>query len=170
MPLQKFKTKKVYNNPGDSHFLTFSTKDKKPYLADERICRLLAGSISDAVRRHQYAVLAYAFMPDHVHLLVHPLQEPYDISSLMKSIKQSSTRKAKREGWIEDVVWEAGGGYDRNINTPDAHAKVIEYIHMNPVLKDLAELTPDYPWSSANWRATGKQGAIHCRHLNTLFD
>lgn len=59
MPLQKFKTKKVYNNPGDSHFLTFSTKDKKPYLADERICRLLAGSISDAVRRHQYAVLAY---------------------------------------------------------------------------------------------------------------
>lgn len=158
------------NTPGDSHYLTFSTYHRQKYLQDERICEALANRINEAAISHQFAVLAYVFMPDHVHLLVHPLEEVYSMSLILKSIKQGVSNKAKRQGWIETDLWERGGGYDRNVSSRKVRQNVRSYIHQNPVRKGLAEDCLQYRWSSARWYMTGEISDVKCAYYVTLFE
>ncbi len=46
-------------------------------MRDERICELFAKSINRAAKKYNFTVQAYVFMPDHVHMLIHPLNEVY---------------------------------------------------------------------------------------------
>lgn len=165
----KFKRRKSWNEFGHSHFLTFSTHHRKPYLLDERICERLADRIDKASSDLEFAVLAYVFMPDHVHLLVHPLNEIYDMSVYLKAIKQGPSRVAKNRGWIETDLWERGGGYDRNITNGTTRTEVINYIHQNPVRKSLEEESYAYRWSSANWFYFGERSDIACLHIEEVW-
>ena len=164
----KFKTRKFWNEFGDSHFLTFSTLDRIPYLTNDAICSFLAASIERAKVKHDFAVLAYVFMPDHVHLLLYPMKSEYDMSAISKSIKLSCSKKAKRAGLVENVLWEPGGGYDENYFNPAARRDIIEYIHQNPVRKEFVAESFSYRWSSANWYHFGQQGDIECHFRDEL--
>ena len=57
------------------------------------------------------------------------------------------------DGTKEKRFWQAGGGYDRNVIEPTTLAKVIEYIHLNPVRRGLVERPEDWAWSIARWYA-----------------
>ena len=144
------------------HYLTFSTYHRKPYLKNDQICELLAKRINEAAKKLNFAVLAYVFMPDHVHLLIRPMNEIYDMSKILKSVKQGPSCSAKNRGWIVTDLWERGGGYDRNVTKAVTRAKVIDYIHHNPVKKGLVDESWKYPWSSANWYYNEEEGSIKC--------
>lgn len=162
--------RRAFNTPGDSHFLTFSTDSKRPYLRDERVCLEFANGINKAAKKHRFLVLAYVFMPDHSHLLVHPTEEIYSIELMMKAIKQGVSFKAKRRGWIDTDLWERGGGYDRNVSSEKVRRETIRYIHENPIVEGLVEDILDYRWSSARWFETGERGDVECAFHPGLFD
>ena len=44
--------------------------------------------------------------------------------------------------------WQEGGGYDRNLRTPDAVVTAAEYVHNNPVKRGLCATPADWKWSS----------------------
>lgn len=113
-------------------------------------------------------MLTYVFMPNHVHLLVHPLDENYNISNFCKAIKQSTSLKARSNGWISTRLWEAGGGYDRNVTRARSRKFMMNYIHQNPVIAGLSEESLDHKWSSAKWSLTGIIGAIPCVTVASL--
>jgi putative transposase len=129
--------------------LTFSTRKREPHLRNEQICTWLADAITKAKKTQHFQVLAYVFMPDHVHLLIRPLGESYRVADILKSIKQGVSRRALNAGLIDDVLWEPGGGHDRNIFEEAARANAMNYIHMNPVRKGLCSDMIEYRWSSA---------------------
>lgn len=160
-----FKTRKSWNVPGHSHYLTFSTFHRKPYLKNDEICLLLATRINRASTTHNFIVLAYVFMHDHVHLLIRPMSEIYDMSKILKSIKQGPSFSAKSRSWIGTDLWERGGGYDRNVIKPETREKIINYIHRNPVKKGLVEEPDMFRWSSANWYLNGEAGPIECHRM-----
>jgi hypothetical protein len=54
-------------------------------------------------------------------------------------------------GEEEFRFWQAGGGYDRNIEKHATLFQMIEYIHLNPVRRGLVKAATDWPWSSASW-------------------
>lgn len=164
----KFKTKKFWNAPGESHYLTFSTVDKIAYLANDEICLFLAASIERAKSKHDFVVLAYVFMPDHVHMILLPLNAEYDMAAISKSIKLSSSKKAKNANIVRDVLWEPGAGYDENFTGAEARVGIIEYIHLNPVRKELVTEPTAFRWSSAKWYHTGEQGDIECHRFHDL--
>ncbi len=166
----KFKTRKSWNEFGHSHFLTFSTLDKRPYLDDHRICRLLANRINEASQELNFAVLAYVFMPDHSHLLIHPIEDEYVMADILKAMKQGPSKSARNRGWTNTVLWEPGGGHDSNISNRHARVEAIDYIHQNPIRKELVEDPLAYRWSSANWYVTGEQGDVRCMHLGELWN
>ncbi len=168
-PPIKFKRRKSRNTPGESHYLTFSTYHKKPYLSDERICKLLAKRINEAAIELNFAVLAYVFMPDHVHIMVHPHEEIYEMGDILKAMKQGPSKMAKSKKWISTKLWESGGGYDSNINNPFARQLAISYIHMNPVRKEIVEYPRDFRWSSSNWYHTEEPGDILCHHIQEFW-
>jgi REP element-mobilizing transposase RayT len=109
---------------------------------------------------HDFRTIAYVFMPDHVHLLIHPQGESYQISDMLKSIKQGVSRRALNAGLIDEILWEPGGGHDRNIVTSESRQNAISYIHMNPVRKELCTDIIDYRWSSARSFELGERGEI----------
>ena len=169
-PPIKYKRRKSRNTPGDSHYLTFSTHHKRPYLTDDRICLALANSINKAAIKHNFKIQAYVFMPDHVHILLYPLNEEYDMSLILKAMKQGPSQRARSKGWIDTDLWERGGGHDSNITGQQARKEIIDYIHQNPVRKSLVDESLRYYWSSANWYVTDEDGPVKCYHYGSWLD
>ena len=123
-----------------------------------------------AKEKYNYALWTYVIMPEHVHLLVYPKEQEYDISTFLKSLKQSVARKAKHyleennRDWLEKLsvkhgsgevfrFWQAGPGYDRNITSKNELIEKIRYMHNNPVRRGLVLTPEEWKWSSAGWYA-----------------
>jgi putative transposase len=47
--------------------------------------------------------------------------------------------------------WQEGPGCDRNIFSPEALSASIDYLHNNPVRRQLCPKATDWPWSSARY-------------------
>jgi len=162
----KRKTLIHFNEPYQAHELTFSCYRKYPLLSHDNTRTRLLEAIESARKKHNYSLLAYVIMPDHVHLIVFPWEEHYRIPWFLKSVKQSVSRNAAR--WFQENdsdlygklmvkgkngeevfrFWQAGGGYDRNITDKDTLVRMIGYIHENPVRKGLVKDPFDWKWSS----------------------
>ena len=167
-PEQRRRSRKVYNDPGHAHSLTFSCYHRYRFLESERACLWLADAICEARAKYEFQLWAYVFMPDHAHLIVWPQRQPYDISTILKAIKNPVGRKAAAHlrkhaaHWLERIAvkhgnrteyrfWEAGGGYDRNLIEPRTLMATINYIHLNPTRKELVTRASEWKWSSAGW-------------------
>jgi len=157
-----------YDNFGDSHCLTFSCFQRRPFLRSERARSWLGDTILTAKTKHPFDLWAYVIMPEHVHLVIWP-HEQTRISSVLKAIKLPVTRRAlnwvssrapgflarmedrQPNGKVSHRFWQRGGGYDRNLRTErDVHEK-IDYIHANPLRRGPVVDLADWRWSS--WHA-----------------
>jgi putative transposase len=161
------KTRKSFNLPGQAHELTFSRYKRLPLLSKERSRMWFIDALRQARTRRDFDLWAYVIMPEHAHVLLLPRREVYDVAMIFKSIKQSVARKAidylkgsspdwldtlkvpTSTGRIEYRFWQAGGGYDRNIERASTAWHSVDYIHNNPVRRGLAARPTDWEWSSA---------------------
>jgi putative transposase len=171
------KANQRWNIPWDAHEFTSSCYRRQAFLSKERTCHFLADAVNRARVTWQFDVWAYVMMPEHMHLLIWPTQEVYMVSTMLKAIKQSVSRRAvnwlKREnpsglrlletGWKNKPYefWQDGGGYDRNTRNARALRDMIDYIHNNPVRRGLVARPEDWPWSSARDWADMGEGPIH---------
>ena len=165
------KVRQSYNEPGQAHELTFTCHKRLPLLTKDRTRRWFIGALDQARRRWNFELWAYVIMPEHAHVLLLPKEDEYDISMILKAIKQSVSRRAieflGREspmwlvnlrvptstGRMEHRFWQAGGGYDRNVNHVRTAWNAVEYIHNNPVRRGLASAATEWEWSSARFYA-----------------
>ena len=90
------------------------------------------------------------------------------MSEISKSIKLSATKLAQRRRLVKNMIWELGGGYDRNIYSQKERKEKIWYTLLNPVRKGLVGDLTEYRWSSAKWYLTGEQGDIECHFRDEL--
>ncbi len=166
----KHRRRKSLNIPGHAHELTFSCYKRFPFLKAERTCRWLIEAIDAARTELDFAVWAYVFMPEHVHLIVYPRQPVYEMADIRAAIKEPVGRKAiaymekRAPRWLEQVTrrrgqrrerlfWQSGGGYDRNVDNPRTLWSMIDYTHANPIRRGLVNLATDWKWSSATFYA-----------------
>jgi putative transposase len=160
--------RRSFDEPGHVHELTFSCYRRYRLLSAERTCDWLARAIDGARERRSFDLWAYVFMPDHVHLIVHPHGPAASVAAILKAIKQPVGRRAfvyleshaprwlprlsrERNGRVERLFWQPGGGYDRNLVEPRSLALAISYVHQNPVRRGLVERADEWRWSSAGW-------------------
>jgi putative transposase len=165
---ERFHRRRGFNEPGHAHELTFSCYRRYRYLTAERTCGWLAGAIERARTKHDFALWAFVFMPEHVHLTIRPRQPDHTVSAILQSIKQPVGQRAvsyleanapqrlprasrRRGGTRERLFWQSGGGYDRNIDEPGTLMVMVDYLHWNPVRRGLVERAADWRWSSAGW-------------------
>jgi putative transposase len=172
------KTCRRYNDPGQAHSLTFSCFGRQPFLTTDRTRHWLVEAIQAAQAKHGFDLWAYVFMPEHVHLLVCPRQESYDISKFLATIKLPVTRKAlahvrqhtptflkqmadeQPNGNHHHRFWLRGGGFDRNLWSDKALLAEIDYIHANPIRRRLCESPEEWFWSSAADHAHVRRGPL----------
>ena len=117
MELKTYK-RRSYNEPGHAHELTFSCYRGFPFLKAERTCQWLSESIEEARLRLDFAVWAYVFMPDHVHMIVCPRKPDYEVSTILRTIKEPVGRRAtaylawKAPEWLPRIT-QVRGRQDR---------------------------------------------------------
>src|SRR6476469_2848602 len=88
-PMPHRKSCKRYNDPGHTHALTFSCFRCQSFLSSERSRQWLIDAIDRSRSKYGVQLWAYVIMPEHVHLLIWPTTEDYDISNILSAIKQS---------------------------------------------------------------------------------
>jgi putative transposase len=77
-----------YHEPGDLHELTFSTYQRRPLLTNDPWRQMLSTSINRALEGHRFLLVAFVYMPEHVHLLVCPTEPQPELSGFLKAVKQ----------------------------------------------------------------------------------
>jgi hypothetical protein len=87
---------KHYHDPRHVHELTFSCYRRRPLLSNHEWRCLLSEAIDRAIERDDYHLIAFVFMPEHVHLLVYPGIEASTIDLLLKAIKRPVSFRIKR--------------------------------------------------------------------------
>lgn len=108
-------------------------------------------------------------MPEHVHLLTFPLDPDPNLGLYLARIKQPFSKQIKqlliahhsslvrrltvreRPGKYCFRFWQEGPGYDRNLNEPTAIHSSLDYIHNNPVKRNLCGRAIEWKWSSARY-------------------
>ncbi len=160
--------RRSYNVPGHAHELTFTCYHSYQFLKAERTCVWFAEAIEEARVELDFALWAFVFMPEHVHLIVWPRRVQYEIQDIRKAIKSPVGCRAidylkvhapewlpritRRRGQrLERLFWQSGGGYDRNTDEPKTLMVMIDYLHNNPVRRGLVDRPADWRWSSAAW-------------------
>ena len=154
--------KRIRHIDGEGHAreLTFSCFDRRAYFSRPYVCDWFFKALAKARTKFPIHIWAYVVMPEHVHLLVWPTDPKFEISKLLESVKSSVGKRAgnnlrqrkKAAGGTFDEefqFWQSGPGYDRNLDNDGTIWAAIDYIHLNPVRRDLCTRAVDWSWSSA---------------------
>ena len=161
--------RKSYNCPNHAHFLTFSCYRHQKLLDPDDAKRILTETWNEVRRKGDFLIWAYVIMPEHVHLLIYPNDHNYQISRILRLLKEPFTHGIVRHwkdldspalerilvirgGRILHRFWQEGGGFDRNLYSWDRINKAIDYIEWNPVRRGLASDPLGWKWSSARSR------------------
>ncbi len=171
------KTRKAWDEPGHAHFLTYSCYQRWALLTKDRTCQWVVESLDRTRRKLNVALWAYVIMPEHVHVLLFPRSDcpmRLILAMLKRSVSdraRENLASAKQGQWLDRLTvhypsrtvfrfWQPGGGYDHNIWRQRTMAEVVEYIHANPVRRELVDCPGDWQWSSARFWAGEKDFPI----------
>ncbi|GAC1473215.1 MAG: hypothetical protein NVSMB9_21450 [Isosphaeraceae bacterium] len=118
-----------------------------PLLSKDRTHRWLVEAIDAARYKERFDLWAYVIMPEHSRILWR-IKQPVGQKAIAY-LEQTSERwlnqvtVMRADGRRERRFWQAGGGYDRNVNEAPTLLNVIEYIHQNPVHRGLVQRPED---------------------------
>jgi len=132
--------------PGRAYSLTFRTRHGELPEAARRIaldaCLFWNG--------RKCTVHACVVMADHVHMLVTPLplgsaERCHSLSEILHSIKSYSAKRINELLGREGALW-LDESYDRIVRDQDEFLEKWNYIRNNPVTRELAPCSEDYPF------------------------
>jgi putative transposase len=129
--------------------LTFCTRGRAPLFVSSHVVDAAVAQFQRTTDQELFALLAYCFMPDHVHMVVEGESEKSDLrrtASLMKQRSAYVFRIAFNVAWL----WQEGY-YERVLRSDEATDVVIRYVLDNPVRAGLVERHQDYPFLGAKY-------------------
>jgi putative transposase len=124
------------------YFLTFCLDRRRTIFMESLVVELVLRQIRRAAVDEAFAVAAYCFMPDHLHLLVEGLTDASDCRRFIKCAKQlSGYYYSRASGGAK--LWQRYG-YERALRSDEATLIVAKYILENPVRAGLVRRPEDY--------------------------
>jgi putative transposase len=125
------------------------------FVTDSRAALFVThGIVGAAVREIQrtsieddFALLAYCFMPDHVHLVLEGRSARADLQRFAKIAKQR-VAYVFRTKFAIPLTWQQGF-YERVLRSDQDTDIVVRYVLDNPVRAGLVQVAEDYPFSGA---------------------
>jgi REP element-mobilizing transposase RayT len=118
------------------------------FTRDPGVATILSDTAQD-LRVELCRMYAYTIMPNHMHLLLRPLNRGemvVSVSEIMQRMKGASSRKVnlylKREGslWYREY-------YDHWVRGSREFLNIVEYIRQNPVKAGLVKKAEDWKWT-----------------------
>ena len=128
------------------YFLTFCTDSRqRVFVTPERVDLVLL-QIERSVSEESFAIVAYCFMPDHLHLLIEGRAESSDCRRFIRRAKQfSGFHYSKTFG---HRLWQRYG-FERVLRDDQPTLGVARYILENPLRARLVQRVEDYPFGGS---------------------
>ena len=123
--------------------LTFCTDRRKPLFTGRRAVELVLSQIARAASEQDFAVIAYCFMPDHLHLVVHGQSEAADCKQFITRAKQYSAYYYSKD--LGGKLWQRYG-YERTLRHEEDTTAAVRYIVENPLRAKLVTCVDEYPF------------------------
>jgi putative transposase len=139
------------------YFLTFPTAQRVEAFTIREVVEVALAAFLRAANDLRFEILAYCFMPDHLHLVVAGLDDDSDCKAFIKLAKQYSgySYAAAHPGARLFQRY----GHDRIIRDDVELWVRIRYVMANPVVAGLVNKWEDYPFLGGTLVARGKPSA-----------
>ncbi len=148
--------------PGIPQHIIQRGNNRQVCFASEEDCAAYAYWLEKYARKYHIAIHAWAFMTNHVHLLVTP-ETDNGTSKLMQTLGRHYVRyfnfTYKRTG----TLWE--GRFKSCVIDAENYLLICQrYIELNPVRAGMVETPADYKWSSFRGNGLGKDIKLYQPH------
>jgi len=144
-----------YRDPG-AYALTLVTHERVKAFADGALVSHCLELLRQESEAHGFQVVAYCFMPDHLHLLVGS-EETCDLLRFVKAFKQktgywfkhgASAGGVKASPTVVGALWQRSF-HDHIVRSDESLRALAEYVFDNPVEAGLAEERGQYRWAGS---------------------
>jgi putative transposase len=125
------------------YFLTFCTHHRADRFTQPEHVAIARTQIERAAGEQRVALLAYCYMPDHVHLLTEGQADNSDCLRFIARAKQFSG--FHYQAAFGHRLWQRYG-YERTLRGDEDTLRVARYVVENPVRAGLVERVTDYPY------------------------
>jgi len=145
-----------YYIPNSIVFITNVVHNREPVFANEVYLNLFRQTLHNTKELHPFTMIAYVFLPDHMHLLLKPT-DASNFSKIMQSAKSYFTHSYKQKLGISGSMkfWQKRF-HDHIIRDEEDFANHIDYIHYNPVKHGYVTQPEDWLHSSfSSWQQKG---------------
>jgi putative transposase len=161
--------RQVIDLPGGFHFVTFSTYQRRQFLAPERTRTIVVEVLQTCLETHQASCHGFVVMPNHVHAILSVAPEA-TIASFLQAWKKTSSYRIKRF-YVQELtkyrdlcpddcpIWQAKF-YDFNLESDEKFNEKLDYMHNNPVVAGWALTILDWAWSSARFYELGENVGV----------
>jgi putative transposase len=129
------------------YFLTFCTYERRQLFLDSDAVVAVRTQIQRAASEQKFAVVAYCYMPDHVHMLVEGQADDSDCRQFISRAKQYSGFHYKAA--FGHRLWQRYG-YERTLRSDESSISVARYILENPIRARLVERIDEYLFSGSD--------------------
>ncbi len=127
------------------YFLTICLKNKEKIFYNPDLNSEILNCLKQEKIKKGIAIYSYCLMPNHIHLLISPLESGVNISKFVGSFKSKATKIAWKHG-LKGQIWQ-GRFYDHVVRKVEDLKDTCEYILNNPVRKGLVPKWEDYQFN-----------------------
>jgi putative transposase len=160
------------HDPNIFHYMTTVCFKRVPVFRSDIACRLFTKALAETRDRCEFKLIGYVVMPDHVHLILNPLNR--DIGAVMRRLKSTSARLIL--DWLRESnhlvsleklavsvpqvrshthsLWQKDFS-SIDLWTPRFIRQKLNYIHLNPVRAGLCEHPAD--WQGSSYRLSSSR-------------
>jgi len=132
--------------PGVAHHVTQRGNRRQQVFFSAKDCLVYLDLMRLYLDPKELRLHAYCLMPNHVHLIVTPVQEE-SLSITLGPVHQSYAQHINRSYCFEGRLWQ-GRFFSCPLEEPHLWA-AMRYVERNPVRAGLATIVQQYRWSSA---------------------
>ncbi|NOT27616.1 MAG: transposase [Acidobacteria bacterium] len=144
------------------YVLTFCTHERRRLFVMADCVAVVYLQFLRAAAGSQMAILAYCFMPDHVHLLIEGLSDDSDGRLFIARAKQLSGFHFQKQFGVS--LWQRYG-FEHTLRDDEDALSVARYVLENPVRAGIVRQVQDYPFLGSNvYRLEEVLEALQMRH------
>jgi putative transposase len=131
-----------------TYFLTFNTWNGRSIFQVHHLCDLFLSTLENYRTQQKFSLHEFVIMPNHIHLLLSPLNE-ITVERSVLLIKGGFSFRAGKEVGLRGEIWQRGY-VDHRVRDARDYAYDRQYIHQNPIRAGLVSSIAEFAFSSVN--------------------
>jgi len=142
---------KHFDHEDTARFVTFGCYRGLAFLNNDSAKQIFIEELDRLRAKHQFKILGYVVMPEHVHLVLYP-PDGMPLGLVIREIKSCSAKRYFALGGPvrpgeRRVFWQRRC-YDHNCRSTETTVEKIRYCHNIPVRRGLVSEPGEWRWSS----------------------